>query len=74
MHLVPTIDLQQPIPTSHTMATVLTQSRTERSTGIYLRVKDERHLCDDCLENVGTSTSHKPMGLCGLLQVQLYLS
>jgi hypothetical protein len=27
----------------------------------------------DCLENVGTSTSHNPMGLHGLLQGQLYL-
>jgi hypothetical protein len=27
-----------------------------------------RHLWADCLENVGTSTSHNPMGLHGLLQ------
>jgi hypothetical protein len=26
----------------------------------------------DCLENVGASTSHNPMGLQGLLQGQLY--
>jgi hypothetical protein len=33
-----------------------------------------RHLWDDCLENVGASTSHNSMGLHGLLQGQLYLS
>jgi hypothetical protein len=27
-----------------------------------------RHLWADCLENVGPSTSHNPMGLHGLLQ------
>jgi hypothetical protein len=28
-----------------------------------------RHLCTDCLENVGSSTSHNPpIGLHGLLQ------
>jgi hypothetical protein len=27
-----------------------------------------RYLCADCLENVGASTSHNPMGLHGLLQ------
>jgi hypothetical protein len=26
----------------------------------------------DCLENVGASTSHKPVSLCGLLQGVLY--
>jgi hypothetical protein len=26
------------------------------------------HKADDCLENVGASISHKPMGLHGLLQ------
>jgi hypothetical protein len=48
--------------------------------GIFLRVKGgwrvgwpHRHLCADFLENVGASTSHKPMGLHGLLQGYLYL-
>jgi hypothetical protein len=27
----------------------------------------------DCMQNVGVSTSHNPMGLHGLLQGQLYL-
>jgi hypothetical protein len=31
-----------------------------------------RHLCANCLENVGTTTSHDPMGLHGLLQGYLY--
>jgi hypothetical protein len=31
------------------------------------------HLWADCLENVGTLTSHKPMGLHGLSQGELYL-
>jgi hypothetical protein len=32
-----------------------------------------RHRWADCLENVGASTFHNPMGLYGLLQGQLYL-
>jgi hypothetical protein len=32
-----------------------------------------RHPWADCLENVGTSTSHNHMGLHGLLQGQIYL-
>jgi hypothetical protein len=32
-----------------------------------------RHLCIDCLENVGASTSHNAVGLQGLLQWQAYL-
>jgi hypothetical protein len=32
-----------------------------------------RHLSADCLENVGASTSHNPVGVYGLLQGQLYL-
>jgi hypothetical protein len=31
------------------------------------------HLRVDCLENVGASTPHNPVGLHGLLQEQLYL-
>jgi hypothetical protein len=32
-------------------------------------------ICEpNCLQNVGTSTSHNPTGLHGLLQGQLYLS
>jgi hypothetical protein len=34
----------------------------------------EKKLNTTSLENVGASTSHKPMGLHGLLQRQLYLS
>jgi hypothetical protein len=32
-----------------------------------------RHLWTECLENVGTSTSHNPMGLHGLLKITLAL-
>jgi hypothetical protein len=32
-----------------------------------------RHLWADCLEDVGASTSHTPMGLHGLLQGRLYV-
>jgi hypothetical protein len=33
--------------------------------------KPHRHLWADCLENVGAPTSHKLMGLHGLLQRRL---
>jgi hypothetical protein len=64
------------------MALGSTQPLTEMSTrnipgskGRPAREADNllRDLCADCLENVGASTSHNPMGLHGLLQGQLYL-
>jgi hypothetical protein len=33
-----------------------------------------RHLWDNCLGNVGSLTSHNPIGLHGLLQGQLYIN
>jgi hypothetical protein len=58
------------------MALVSTQPLTEISTTNILGVKDadawdwqpQRHLWTDCLENVGASTSHNPMGLHDLLE------
>jgi hypothetical protein len=49
--------------------------------GIFLGIKGgrrvglttHRYLYVDCLETVGASTSHNPMGLHGLLQGELYL-
>jgi hypothetical protein len=35
------------------------------------RSTPHRHLWADCLEDVGASTSHKPMDLHGLLQEEL---
>jgi hypothetical protein len=32
------------------------------------KAQPHRHLWADCLENVGASTSHNPVGLRGLLQ------
>jgi hypothetical protein len=37
-----------------------------------LRVRLTSRLWADCLDNVGTSTSHNPMGLHGLSQGQVY--
>jgi hypothetical protein len=51
-----------------------TQPLTETSTRNLPRCKRKsarrayRHLCVNCLENVGASTSDNPMGLHGLLQ------
>jgi hypothetical protein len=36
--------------------------------GRSVRLQPYRHRSADCLENVGASTSHNPMGLHGLLQ------
>jgi hypothetical protein len=43
-----------------------------RSDGWY-SCQPHRHLWADCVQKVGASTSHKTVGLHGLLQVQLYL-
>jgi hypothetical protein len=32
------------------------------------KADSHRHLCTDCLQNVGAATSHNAMGLHGLLQ------
>jgi hypothetical protein len=59
-------------PSSRTMALGSTQPPTEMSTrnipGRPARKSWQpyRHLWADCLEDVGTSTSHNPMGLHGL--------
>jgi hypothetical protein len=65
--------LNWPNPSSRTMALGSTQPLTEMSTenlpgdkGRSARGAD--NLTADCLENVGASTSHNPMGLHGLLQ------
>jgi hypothetical protein len=66
-----------PNPSSRTMALESTQPLTEMSTknlpGSKRRPKrkadkSHRHLWAECLENVGASTSHGPMGLHGMLQ------
>jgi hypothetical protein len=71
-----------PNPTSHTMALGSTQPLTEMSTrnipggkGWLARKADNLTVICEliCLENVGASTSHNPMGLHGLLQGYLYL-
>jgi hypothetical protein len=41
--------------------------------GRSVRLTTHRHLWADCLENVGASTSHNPIGFHGLLQGWLYL-
>jgi hypothetical protein len=67
-----------PIPSSRTMALGSTQPL-----GIFVERKEQparkawqpyRHLWADCLDNVGSSTSHNPMGLHSLLQGELYSS
>jgi hypothetical protein len=64
------------------MALGSTQPLTEMSTGIFLGVNRGRRVRLTTLppsmsplskENVGTSTSHNPMGLHGPLQGYLYL-
>jgi hypothetical protein len=69
-----------PNPSSRTMALVsaqpLTQMITRNILGMFLGVKGGRRVrlttlppsMSLCLKNVGTSTSHNPMGLHGLLQ------
>jgi hypothetical protein len=56
---------------NRTMTLGSTQPLTEMST-TNLPVGGDwqpyRHLWDDCLENVGASTSHNPIGLHGLLE------
>jgi hypothetical protein len=68
-------------PSSHTMAS--TQPLTEMSTRNILggkgrparKANNLTHLLwADCLENVGTSKSHNPMGLHGLLQGYFYFT
>jgi hypothetical protein len=44
----------------------------EEKCGQGVRLTTHRHLWADCLENVGAPTSHKPMGLHGLLQVSFF--
>jgi hypothetical protein len=36
-----------------------------------MKIRHNRHLWADCLENVGASTSHNSMGFRGLLQEYL---
>jgi hypothetical protein len=69
-------------PSTCTMALGLAQPLTEMSTESLPGGKGwpvckgwlhHHHLLADCLENVGTSTSHSPMGLHGPLQGQLYV-
>jgi hypothetical protein len=66
-----------PNTSSRAMALGSTQPVTEMSTrnlpGGGSKVRPARHLWADCLENVGASTSHNPVGLHGLLQGELYL-
>jgi hypothetical protein len=60
----------------------LTQPLTEMSTRNILGMKGDRPVlkadnfaicvCVDCLDDVGASTSHNPIGLHGLLQGSLY--
>jgi hypothetical protein len=51
------------------MALGSTQPLTEMSTRNLPEGKERpARKADDCLENVGASTSHNPMGLHGLLQ------
>jgi hypothetical protein len=62
-----------PNPSSRTMALGSTQPLTEESTrnlpgGKGRPARGADNLTTDCLENVGASTSHNPMGLHGLLQ------
>jgi hypothetical protein len=62
-----------PNPSTCTMALGSTQPATEMSTRDLLGGKGgparkADNLTEICLENVGTSTSHTPMGLHGLLQ------
>jgi hypothetical protein len=70
-----------PNPSSHTMALGSTQSLTEMSTRNLPGVKGGRRvslttpppsLSRLSRKNMGSSTSHNPMGLHGLLQWQLY--
>jgi hypothetical protein len=63
----------RPNPSNRTMSLASTQSLTEMSTrnlpggkGRPARKSDITAICD-CLENVGVSTTHNPMGLHGLL-------
>jgi hypothetical protein len=73
--------LNCPNPCSRTMTLGSTQPLIEISTrnlpwgkGRPARKADIIPICEpDCLENVGASTSHNPMGLHGLLQGYLYL-
>jgi hypothetical protein len=69
-------------PSSRTITRVSIQPLTEMNTSNLPRGKGRparrgwqphRHLWADCLENVGVSTYHNPMGLHGLLQWQLQL-
>jgi hypothetical protein len=58
------------------MALGSTQPITEMSTRNFLKDKGKvwqpyRHLWADCLDDVGASTSHTPMGLHGMLQDNL---
>jgi hypothetical protein len=64
------------------MALGSTQPLTEMSTRIFLGGKGRpargagnlTAICEPiCLENVGASTSHNPMGLHGLLQGYIYV-
>jgi hypothetical protein len=50
--------------------TEMSTRNLRRSKGRPARKSDKthRHLRVDCLENLGASTSHSPMGLQGLLQ------
>jgi hypothetical protein len=44
------------------------QESSWRGKGRAARKANNRHLWADCLENMGASKSHNPMGLHGLLQ------
>jgi hypothetical protein len=56
-------------PSSRTVALGLSHPLTEMSTrNLPLGWQTHRHLLTDCLENVGASTSHSPIGLHDLLQ------
>jgi hypothetical protein len=66
-----------PNPSSRTMALGLTQPLTEMNTTNYLcgvktSWQPHRHLWADCLDNVGSSTSHNLTGLHVLLRGWLY--
>jgi hypothetical protein len=77
--------LNLPNPSNRSMALWLTQSLTKMSTRNLPRRGEGAaqptckadnllafYLSVDCLDNVGVSISHNPMGLQGLLQAQLY--
>jgi hypothetical protein len=60
-----------PQPSSHTRPWVYSVSNRNKYQNIFLGIMHSRSVRltrDDCLDNVGSSTSHNPIGLHGLLR------